>query len=282
MRFNRSAVQLDVIPEKSVCFCFSDQNILLKEDSAGVSFPLLTMPAPREFNLSEAYWIGFLDDFPCCIISTHAGENTPSGFRWVLLKDYYLNAESSLADVAGYAKLIFDWRNNFRFCGRCGQPTMILPHEQARQCERCGLINYPRISPAVITAVVRDDQILLARGRNFSDKAMFSVLAGFVESGESLEDTVKREIREEVGIEVRNIQYFKSHPWPFPDSLMIGFTAEYASGEIKIDENEIAEAGWYKADALPNVPNRRSISSELIRWFVSARKSGRDIKDLIA
>lgn len=103
---------------------------------------------------------------------------------------------------------------------------------------------------------------------------MFSVLAGFLEPGESLEDCVKREVFEEVGIVVTNVQYFKSQSWPFPDSLMIGFTADYKSGEIKIDENEIAEAGWFKADELPRVPTRRSLSSELIQWFVAANMSG--------
>lgn len=132
--------------------------------------------------------------------------------------------------------------------------TVVLPNEHARFCESCQLINYPRFSPAIITAVIKGNQILLARGLKFPDRQMFSVLAGFLEPGESLEECVKREVLEEVGIEVTNVQHFKSQSWPFPDSLMIGFTANYQSGDIKINESEIAQAGWFKPDDLPNVP----------------------------
>ncbi|MCD4721270.1 MAG: NAD(+) diphosphatase [Desulfobacula sp.] len=135
-------------------------------------------------------------------------------------------------------------------------------------CPKCNLINYPRISPAIITAVVKDKQILLGRGVNFPNKKMFSVLAGFVEPGEALEECVKREIFEEAGINIKNIQYFKSQSWPFPGSLMIGFTAEYESGKITIDTQEIAEAGWFKAENLPIIPGKQTLAGELIKWFV--------------
>ena len=125
---------------------------------------------------------------------------------------------------------------------------------------------YPRISPAVIVAVVRDKRILLARSTRFTS-SFHSVLAGFVETGETLEDAVRREIFEEVGIQVRNIRYFGSQPWPFPDSLMVAFTAEYAGGEITLDDNEIVTADWYSAAELPRVPGKISIARRLIDWF---------------
>ncbi|MFH0754934.1 MAG: NAD(+) diphosphatase, partial [Candidatus Omnitrophota bacterium] len=212
-----------------------------------------------------------LNQMPCYAVAK-SGMIVSDEFLSVCLRDIYLDGENELAAIAGYAKQMADWNTNFRFCGRCASPTVVLSREHARQCPKCQLVNYPRISPAIIAAVIKDDQILLARGHNSRDKEMFSVLAGFLEAGESLEEAVKREILEEVGIEVTNVQYVRSQPWPFPDSLMIGFTADYLRGDIKIDDNEIVEARWFKADALPKVPQKRSISSELIRGFVAANR----------
>src|SRR5271157_1821576 len=128
-------------------------------------------------------------------------------------------------------------------------------HERARLCEKCGYIAYPRISPAVIVAVVREGKLLLARASRFRTN-FYSVLAGFVEPGESAEECLKREVMEETGIKVKNIKYFGSQPWPFPDSLMLAYTAEYVSGEIKVDGREILEAGWYKPGEFPVMPGR--------------------------
>ncbi|MFH1481427.1 MAG: NAD(+) diphosphatase, partial [Pseudomonadota bacterium] len=125
---------------------------------------------------------------------------------------------------------------------------------------------YPRLSPAIIVAVLKNDQILLAHSQRFPGQ-FYSVLAGFVEPGETLEECVQREVHEEVGITVKNIRYFGSQPWPFPDSLMIAFTAEYAGGEIRIDKSELTDAGWFSADHLPAVPSRISIARQLIDWF---------------
>ena len=146
------------------------------------------------------------------------------------------------------------------------QPTADKQDERAKICQQCGLVNYPRVSPAIIVAVIKDDQILLARSGRFPG-GFFSVLAGFVEPGESLEACVKREVFEETGIAVQNIRYFGSQPWPFPDSLMVGFTAEYAGGDIQIDGREIVAADWYSRDNLPNIPPGISIARQLIDWF---------------
>ena len=132
------------------------------------------------------------------------------------------------------------------------------------------MIAFPRISPAVIVLVEKDGQVLLARAQRFTAD-FYSVLAGFVEPGETLEETVHREIEEEVGIKVRNVRYFGSQPWPFPDSLMIGFTAAYLSGEIRIDKTEIIEAGWFDPEKLPTIPGKSSIARQLIDWFIETR-----------
>ena len=274
MAFIKSAVRPDDRADQTYYFCFSGEDVLVRKSGEGGLFPLLTAEKAKEFGFQHECFIGSLNGKPC-FSAAKADKLVPDEYQWTGLRDLYLTDEKELSDVAGYAKQIFDWNRNFRFCGRCAAETVALPGEHARLCERCQLINYPRISPAIITAVIKGNQILLARGLKFSDKQMFSVLAGFLEPGESLEECVRREVFEEVGIGVTNVRYFKSQSWPFPDSLMIGFTAEYQSGDIKINETEIAEAGWFNADALPKVPARRSISSELIQWFLGNRAAER-------
>jgi ADP-ribose pyrophosphatase YjhB (NUDIX family) len=134
-------------------------------------------------------------------------------------------------------------------------------------CPKCGHISYPRLSPAVIVAVTKGDRLLLGRNKNFVS-GLYSVLAGFVEEGETLEECVKREIREETGIEVKNIKYFGSQSWPFPNSFMLAFTAEHESSEIQVDENEITDARWFSVEEIPNIPGKLSISRKLIDWFL--------------
>lgn len=165
--------------------------------------------------------------------------------------------------AAGIATQVVEWATTHRYCGRCGTPTERLPDERCMKCPSCGLLAYPRIAPAVIVLVRRGEEALLARGARFP-LPFFSTLAGFVEIGETLEQTVAREIREEVGIEVEDARYFGSQPWPFPHSLMVGFTARWASGEIRCDPSEIVEAAWYRRDALPPIPPRLSIARRLI------------------
>ncbi len=143
-----------------------------------------------------------------------------------------------------------------------------LPTERAKRCPKCGLVNYPRLSPAVIVLISRGDELLLARAHRFPT-GMYSILAGFVEPGESLEETVVREVREEVGIEVKDIRYFGSQPWPFPNSLMIGFTATYAGGDIVLEPEELVDAAWFNKHNLPQIPPKISIARKLIDWFVS-------------
>ncbi len=158
-----------------------------------------------------------------------------------------------------------------KYCGKCGVITNNHKTESAKVCPNCGLMVYSKISPAVIMAVTKGDEILLAHSGQFQEK-LFSVLAGFVEPGETLEQCVQREVMEEVGIEVKNINYFGSQPWPFSSSLMIAYTAEYDSGVITIDEDEIVEADWYKYDDLPMIPGTISIARRLIDSFVHSRQ----------
>ena len=166
--------------------------------------------------------------------------------------------------LAGRAVQLVEWDRTHRFCGRCATQTELATGERARRCPACGLLAFPRLAPAVITLIERDDgAALLARGRAFPIP-MYSCIAGFVEPGEDLEQAVRREVREEVGVELGTVRYASSQPWPFPHSLMIGFESTWASGDIRIDEHEIVDAAWFRADDLPTIPPGLSIARTLI------------------
>ena len=165
--------------------------------------------------------------------------------------------------LAGRAIQLLDWQKNHHYCGRCGTPTTARAGQFAMQCPACGLIAYPRISPAVMVLISRGDQLLLARSPRFRP-GVYSALAGFVEAGETLEQCAIREVLEEVGIEIANLRYFRSQSWPFPDSLMAAFFADYAGGEIKPDPREIEDAKWFSCSALPALPEPVSIARQLI------------------
>jgi NAD+ diphosphatase len=197
---------------------------------------------------------------------------TPLGHEWMPLRSLYAAVDELEWMLAGRAVQIVEWSRTHRYCGRCGAPTDRVDGERAMGCPACGLLAYPRLSPAVIMVVHRGDDLLLARGRLF-ETPIYSALAGFVEPGESLEGAVRREVREEVGVEVGELRYFGSQPWPFPNSLMIGFFAEWASGEIAIDPTEIVDAQWFHYDSLPTIPGGgMSIASRLISAYVDSRR----------
>ncbi|MEN9763815.1 MAG: pyrophosphatase [Pseudomonadota bacterium] len=158
---------------------------------------------------------------------------------------------------------LLEWDRSHRFCGACSTPTQHVSGERARRCPACGLSAYPRISPAMMVLVTRGQQLLLGRGLNFPP-GRYSALAGFLEAGETIEQAVVREVREEVGVEIEQLRYFGSQSWPFPNSLMIAFRAEWASGDIRVDPAELADAGWFEPDQLPDLPPRISISRALI------------------
>ncbi|HVS47590.1 MAG TPA: NAD(+) diphosphatase [Candidatus Dormibacteraeota bacterium] len=170
-------------------------------------------------------------------------------------------------EVAARAFQTLEWSAAHAFCGRCGAPTVYSTTETARNCPSCGAIFYPRITPAVITLVRRGPEILLARGLRFGPR-FYSLIAGFVEAGETLEQAVEREVFEEVGIKIRDISYYGSQSWPFPSQLMVGFTANHADGELRINHSEISDARWCAISELPggiDLPTKYSISGRLIR-----------------
>ena len=236
--------------------------------AAGEPAPWLTGAELALVGLDAAkgHYLGRLDGEDCFVHWLATDPPAPLAVHG--LRSLFGRFDPEVFALAGRASATATFLDTHRFCGRCGAETVAEPGERALACPRCKLTQYPRVTPAVIVLVRKGDQALLARSGKFP-VPFFSTLAGFVEPGESLEQTIAREIREEVGVDVTNVRYFGSQPWPFPHQLMIGFTAEHAAGEIAIDGNEIAEARWFDASELPLVPPTVSIARALIDAWVS-------------
>ena len=188
------------------------------------------------------------------------------------LRSFFLAGNIDVFNLVARAWQLSLFRRTHRFCGQCGKPMQQVDWELATLCQSCGHRCYPRISPCVIVAIHRDGKILLAQGKAQQERKFFSTLAGFVESGESLEDAVHREVFEEVKIKIKDLEYFGSQPWPFPHSLMMGYLAEYDSGDIEVDGKEILQADWFDLDDLPFVPPNVSIAGQLIEETVKRYK----------
>ncbi len=259
----------DTLPGASLVFAFRGDR-------------LAVAPSPEEWRLptldelgdagGAAVYLGAYAGRSC--LGLELGEaDLPAGFKAERLRGCWGRLPEPLYATAGFAWQIVHWNATHRFCGRCGEATASLPGERAKKCPRCGHIAYPRLSPVVIVMVRQGDRLLLARPQNAS-YYFFSALAGFVEPGETLEEAVQREIREEASIEIGDLRYFGSQPWPYPHSLMIGFFANHHGGELHFDSREIAEGGFYEIDALPPLPSRLSIARALIDAAVAEIRAG--------
>lgn len=257
-------------PAVGLCFIFDQGKLFIKNSGDRISIPDVHDISGSGISVTDELNIGSLDGRPCYAAAVGSGAQPAQGFEFKPLRSLFSQLQEDLIWVAGRANQLVYWQQTHRYCGTCGHPSEDKIDEGAKVCPRCGLVNYPRLSPAVIVAVVNGDKILLARNKRFQIP-MFSVLAGFVEPSETLEQCLQREVREEVGVEVKNIRYFGSQPWPFPNSLMIAFTADYAGGEIAVDNTEIMEAAWFSRDKMPRVPPKLSIAGQLIDWFVHER-----------
>jgi len=241
----------------------------VRVDAAGARPPRASELAAAGVPLADGHYLGRLDGED--VFGLAAPGAPPEGLGERGLRSLYGKLDELRFTIAGRAVQIVEWDRTHRHCGRCGAATTLGAEERVRICPSCGLRAFPRVAPAVIVLVHRGERVLLARAANFP-AAFYSTLAGFVEPGESLEECVAREIREEVGVDVTRLRYFGSQPWPFPHSLMVGFHAEWNGGEIAIDGKEIADAGWYGVDDLPPLPSGISIARRLIDDWLEARK----------
>jgi len=250
-------------------FIFQQDRLLFVRDRDHLSLPssqpisiLLRQHLLGEFNHQLCYCAEIADD---AYIADH--------FALVPLRKSFELLDPEWYHIVVKAYSVINWDKNHQYCGRCSNPTIHQSTSFERLCPHCGLAAYPRISPSVIVLIQRGDELLMARSPHFTP-GVYGLIAGFVEAGENLEEAIHREVHEEVNIDIRNLQYFGSQPWPFPDSLMIGFMAEYAGGELIIDSREIEEAGWYRYDQLPGRPSSNiSIAGKLINHFIASKQS---------
>jgi NAD+ diphosphatase len=219
-------------------------------------------------NLSEPEIIQFGgSQFAVEIESANLPEHT---YSWKSLRTVFNTIGDEQFTPWSQASQLLTWLKTHKYCGRCGSKTTPHPTEFARLCLPCNEVFYPRISPCVIVLITKGDYILLGRAAKFKKK-LYSTLAGFIEVGESAEEAIHREIREEVSLRVHNLTYFGSQPWPFPGQLMIGYFAEYRSGEIQVDGKEIMDAQWFHISDLPAIPISETIAGQLIRTYIKKR-----------
>lgn len=250
-------------------FVFCREGLLLRQADLG-------LPAPDQLAAAglvpaASHPLGHWEGRYCETAWIETVE-APEGHAWFSLRSLFGNVDDGFVGLAGRAFQIAEWARTHRFCGACGTPMARAAGERAFKCPSCGHTAYPRISPAMMVLIRKGDSVLLAMHAQ-SPYKRYTALAGFLEAGESVEEAIHREVEEEVGLKVHNLKYFGSQSWPFPHSLMIAFTAEYLSGEIRVDTNEIAEARWFGPDdEFPSIPPGVSIASELIRANRPARR----------
>lgn len=223
-------------------------------------------------DMQQSFIVGRYRDTNIHLISL-AVEQLPEEAELLGLRPLLMAAEDAeLTHILSRAAQLNSWFLNHRFCSRCGEPVCGHKEDFAAWCGKCGYHQYPRLSPCIIVLVTRQsdtgEQCLLAHAAHFPHKR-YSTLAGFIEAGETAEQAVVREVREEVGIEIGNVRYWKSQSWPFPHSFMLAFYADYVSGELVPDGVEIIDAQWFGLDQLPEMPMRIGISHDLIEGFIN-------------
>lgn len=257
----------DTAPGESLWFVFRRTELLMTGAKDAPALPHASSPHALGLETGPALYLGRLDGLHSYCAEAQAGADAPAGAEFRGLRSLFGTLDDARFALAGRALQLIDWDRTHRFCGACATATFARTSERSRECPSCGLVVYPRLAPAVMCLVrrrgERGTEMLLARSQRFPG-GMYSALAGFVEPGETLESCVAREVQEEVGIQVKNLRYFASQPWPFPHSLMIAFFADWAGGEIRCDPSEIEDAKWFDIEHLPQLPARISIARRLI------------------
>lgn len=254
-----------------LCFIYNKDELLIKVENGTVLIPNENDIKNLNINLSNLDFLISEDNQELLFAEVDDITNISSPFEFSKLRSLIGQIDEITFNLGARALHLISWNNTYKYCSKCGSLLQNKEDERAKICPSCSFVNYPKISPAIITAVIKDKKILLAHNANFPKKR-YSVLAGFVEPGETFEDCVAREVFEETSIRVKNIKYFGSQPWPFPDSLMVAFICEYDSGEIKVDGIEITDASWFSADEFPNIPFKGTIARKLIDCFANEYK----------
>lgn len=260
---HQSAADASPAPADLVIAIQGDR-LLAQIDAAGAVVLPTCAHLPAAFAAAPTLPLGRLDEQPCWLFEVKdAAAPAPAGWTWQETRALLAALAPEQLHAVHCARQLAWWAQRHQFCGVCGTPTVAHAEERARRCPRCEALFFPSASPAVIVAVTRGDELLLAHNRNFRP-GLFSLLAGFVDPGETLEQAAIREVREETGVTIDGLRYLASQPWPFPNSLMIGFHARHAAGELHVDGREILEAGWFRRDALPDLPRSGTVARTLI------------------
>ena len=269
MIFYPSAAEPVKTSERCFWFIFNENNELVINANCENEEKIINRSVQDEHDISiiRQQYLGRVDDVDCYSAEIDETHELSCDFEFCAFRSLYGLLNETLYTLLGHASQIVTWDKNHQFCSKCGSKASSHKTLRAKKCNKCESMNFPRISPSMIVAVIRDGQILLGRSHHFRP-GLYSVLAGFSEPGENLEECVKREIFEEVGIKVKNIRYHSSQPWAFPHSLMVGFIADYESGEITIDPVEIEDAGWYTVETFPDeLPSPSTIATDLINYY---------------
>ena len=250
---------------KKYYFAFCKDDLLLeKTPDGGYTIPLREEPPTEVKPWTHQMAIAPMDDGTPVV--TYRLDNVPEAdwnkYEMCGLRQSYYKLPRPFYLKGGKCEELLYWDQNTKFCGVCGSP-MKMATEISKKCTQCGKEVWPQLATAVIVLIHRDDKVLLVKARNFK-RDFYGLVAGFVETGETLEEAVAREALEETGVRITNIRYFASQPWPYPCGLMVGFNADYVSGDIHLQKSEIAKGGWFSKDQLPNIPEKLSIARMLL------------------
>ena len=277
MKLNPDIWTIPLTPQQPLtddlpCLLFhSKQQLLINPQS---SYPIPTLKNVSAIINQEALHCYYLTDhqgLPMIVAKLQPSTQAPEPFEFIPMKQH-LSTHSSHENLSKLALgwQVIDWYEQHQFCGGCGSPCTLHPTERAMICQGCHQHYFPRISPCVLVMVLKDDKILLANNANFPPDR-YSHVAGFMEPAETPEETAKREVMEEVGIKIKNVRYFMSQPWPFPRQLMLGFIADYDSGELSPDGVEILDAQWFDRNHFPKVvPSAHTLSGQLLSHYYKA------------
>lgn len=250
-------------PEGRVACCVFHGNRMFVVREAGRSSIPHWDVASCDFDFTGAHYLGTLDGAHCYGLALPQNATLPTGLELLGMRALILEGDETAAAIAGQAFQLLEWSRTHRHCGSCGAPTTPHAMDRALECVDCRLVFYPRISPVIMALVYRSNELLLTRKPGYAS-GRYTVVAGFVEAGESLEQCLAREVLEEVGVSIRNPRYYGSQPWPFPNSLVMAFSVEWAGGDVCPDGTELEDARWFPIDALPDLPGQVHISRQLI------------------
>lgn len=260
--FTYSFASTNMYQHTGIYIILQSGNVIVKNNGDSFSLPSDTLPDFLKPEKNPLH-IGFWNHEPVYVFTIQPTISLSEPYCAEAFNTAEDRLDPETLTLAGLGKQILHWERQSRFCSKCGGKTEALCNSFGKKCTKCGAEHFPHLHPCAIVLVKKDNEILLTRKKEWAP-GRYGLVAGFLDFGESLEECAIREVREETGIEIKNVRYVGSQNWPFPAQLMAGFVADYASGEIKVDKNELEDAGWFKNDALPALPGKRSIA----RWII--------------